>query len=68
MPYIFDQLDLNHDGVIDYNEVLGVYKIFGCTDEKSRVSNYTKILAFIIDLLSRNSILSSTSRNKKAFQ
>ena len=24
VPYLFDQLDLNHDGVVDYNEVLGI--------------------------------------------
>ena len=44
MPYLFDQLDLNHDGVIDFNEALGVYKIFGCTDENYRVSNQIKMI------------------------
>ena len=63
MPYLFDQLDLNHDGVVDYNEVLGIYKIFGCTDERSRVSNLTKIL--ILTILLRNSIVSSTSWKSK---
>ena len=44
VPYLFDQLDLNHDGVIDFNEALGVYKIFGCADENYRVSNHIKIM------------------------
>ena len=53
VPYLFDQLDLNHDGVIDYNEQRIIYKIFGCSDENSRVSKM-KIMTLIV-LYSSNS-------------
>ena len=47
MPFFFDQLDTNHDGFIDYEEVLGIYKIFGCSDEKSRVSITTQLCLMV---------------------